>query len=177
MEQSLRSAIYYLPSPNRSKYDIITELIYDGTRESFGRMINNFRSNIQIRNLFGNKENICYQISDNLYTYYDVLLLNQLDTILIVTRYDEAIRVRKDPTNPTDPTNQTNQTNQKDPTMVGIIKIDSVIAELGSGTNGFNWYKYPLILGGILGLFLITLKISEDGLNFDKHFDNMFKSD
>ena len=168
MEQSLKSAIYYL-SDNSTKYNIITEFSYDGTRESFGKIIDTFRSNIQIRGIFGNRENICYEIADSLHTHYNVLLLNQLDTILIVTRYDDVIKI-----------SQIHEENPKDHHKIngqkinnrniGIVKIDSVVAELNidniHNARKGRWYKYPLVLGGIL--VLLTLGLSGYTKDFDR---------
>lgn len=170
MEQALRSAIYYVHGNDESylKYNVVTEVIFDGTIESLADATSHFRSDIRIRNLFGNKENICYEITDNLSRYYETLLLGQLDVILIVTRHDNAVKISKK----YDKYNY-NQYKLK----TGIVKIDSVIAELNiinlSDSGSSNWYKYPIwALGmGIMGV--VVNQIYRGG----GPFDDFFKSD
>ena len=169
MEQALRSAIYYIQGNDDSylKYNIITELLYDGTRENFTDIITSFRSDIQIRNLFGNRENICYEIADGLDQYYERLLLEQLDAILIVTRHDNAIKLSL----------KNNSNNIRYDLNIGIVKIDSVIAEINivqiSKLKRDSWYKYPFWIGTAVVLGFIWTSVYSDGISFR----DFYKSD
>ena len=170
MEQALRSAIYYIHGNDDSylKYNIVTEILHDGTRENFTDIITRFRSDIQIRTLFGNRENICYEIADGLAQYYDTLLLGQLDTILIVTRHDNAIKLSRKSDNNNDYNYDLN---------IGIVKIDSVIAEINinrisHSRRSSSWYKYSFWIGTIVALGFIWTSVYSDGLSFGDFYKN-----
>ena len=171
MEKALSRGIYYIHGNDDSylKYHIITEIIYDGTNDEFNDVLKSLHTNTQVRNIFGDQDNICYTITNSLSHYYDRLLINQLDVILIVNRYDYAIKIVKNNSdkNNSDKNNSdknnSNKINQNEKTYdleIGVIKIDSVIAEFNlnrliNDGNNFKWYsyiKYPIYLIGILGL-------------------------
>ena len=156
MEQALSRGIYYIRGNDDSylKYHIITEIIYDGTKDEFNNVLKSLHINTQVRNIFGDQDNICYTITNSISYYYDRLLINQLDVILIVNRYDNAIKIVKNNLDKT-------KNNEKNYDLeIGVIKIDSVIAEFNlngliNDKNNFGWYsyiKYPIYLIGILGL-------------------------
>jgi len=145
MEQALSRAIYYSHGNDDSylKYNIVAEILYD-TREKLDHILKTLDSNIQVKNIFGNQDNICYEIGKSISKYYHRLLINQLDAILIVTRYDQAIKISR---------NESKKETKYD-LYIGIIKIDSVIAELNidsiANSKDVKWYMYPIYIGGIL---------------------------
>ncbi len=149
MKQALENAIYYIHGNDDTylKYHIISEFVCDNINE-FKDTIESFKHDIQIRNLFGNSNNVCYDICENIAHYHNTLLLDQLDLLLIVTRKDNAIKISR--------------TNiEKYSINIGIVKIDSVLAELnlsGLNSNYGGWYKYPLCLAGALGLLTLYYK-------------------
>jgi hypothetical protein len=148
MEQALSRAIYYLHGKDDSylNYNIITEIIYE-SKDKLEHILKFLDSNIQVRNVFGDQENICYEISRSISKYYDRLLINQLDSILIITRYDQAVKLSK----------QRDNKEFRYDLNIGIIKIDSVIAELNIGAiseaKGKKWIMYPFYISGILAVW------------------------
>ncbi len=145
MEQALSRAIYYSYGNDDSylKYNIVAEIIYD-TREKLDHILKTLDSNIHVRNIFGNQDSICYEISKSISKYYDRLLINQLDAILIVTRHDQVVKLSR----------KESKKETKYDLYIGTIKIDSVIAELNiygiDNSKGVRWYMYPIYIGGIL---------------------------
>ena len=155
MKQALKSAIYYShDNKNYNKnYNIISEYFYSN-QDEFNNIINGFRSDIHIRNVFGNNNNICYEICNNISQDYHDLLIDNLDVLLIITRKDNVIKICK-------------VNDDKDKNNIGIIKIDSVIAELNlTSYNSTSWYKYPLYLG-VIGLGLICVSVYHSDKPFD----------
>jgi len=148
MKQALKSAIYY--SQENKNYNIISEYFYSN-QDEFNNIINGFRSDIHIRNVFGNNNNICYEICNNISKDYHDLLIDNLDVLLIITRKDNVIKICK-------------VNDDKDKNNIGIIKIDSVIAELNlTSYNSTSWYKYPLYLGAIgFGLICVSIYHSDE---------------
>jgi len=122
---ALPLATYYVNDYDDTylKYNVITEILFDGTESGLNSAIDSFKHNIKIRNLFGNKDNICYKICYAISKCYDVLLVDQLDSVLIVTRKDNVIKLTKS----SDKVPRFNDFTDK---KIGIIKIDSVIAEM-----------------------------------------------
>ena len=150
MEQALRNAIYYVEGNDDSylKYNIVAEILYDGDKKSLQEVTDYFRSDIRIRNLFGNKENICYEICDRLSNCYDSLLLDRLDVILIVTRHDNAIKITRSINN-----GSKGPTKKSGRLISGIIKLDGVIAELYSiNFNQRSYWYYPILTISVMGL-------------------------
>lgn len=156
MNKALENAIYYIHGDTHLKYNVVTELLYDGTLTNFTDVINGFRSNINIRNLFGNTDNICYKICDEIVKCYNKLLLGQLDFILIVTRQDNALKIIK----------AIDKTKDNCRNDIGVIKIDSVISELNLNNliqnNTIGWIKYPAYLIGLTGLFFVGRNMYND---------------
>lgn len=135
MEKALYKSIYYKVENEYNNYEIITEISYDGTKKDLIDKIGGFKNNLNIRKIFNNDDNICYTIFNEIGRNYDKLLLNQVNSILIITRYDQVIKLY-------DNTNK-NET-------LGIIKIDSVIAELNiERSYKSSWFSF-VIIGSIL---------------------------
>jgi hypothetical protein len=113
--------------------------------------VSNLKSNIQIRNLFGNQDNICYEICDCIAKCYNDLLIDQLESVFIVTRHDNAIKLSRKASGSVEDKNIQDKRNNNSSI---IIKIDGVLAEINisklHGTQYKNLYKYPLYLGGLI---------------------------
>ena len=75
MDVALAKAIYYVKM-SENKYNVVTELVYDGTKEGFEALIGSFPNNISVRELFGNPhENINYEICQAVSDNYDKILI------------------------------------------------------------------------------------------------------
>ena len=158
MDRALENAIYYMDGNTdiHEKYTIISKSSYDGTKDSFKDVICSFKSDIGIKNMFKNLDNICYDICDGICQYYDKLLIEKIDMLLIVTRQDSAISIVKNSNN--SDTNDKNDTNDKD--QIGIIKIDAVLAELlSAGQRNEKRSRFPLLVIGaiiFIGVYIYT---------------------
>jgi len=125
MDRALTNAIYYSDTIHGK---VVTEYEYSN-KDDFIKIVKNLRNDIKVRNIFGTSDSICYKICDFISSSYDNLLMGKIDSLLVITRRDNAIRfIRSEGTN------------------VGIIKIDSVISELDPSPN----YSYLLLLPIIL---------------------------
>jgi len=152
LSHALPRATYYFQGNDDSylKYNIVRELMYDGTKENLSSIVNTFENDIKIRTIFGHND-IHYKITNAIAKNYDKLLLSQVDVILIVTRYDQAIKIVKKPT-------ENDET--KYDMNIAVIKLDSVIAELNLNSSNYKdkygtWYYYPLYLGIFFGIGLL----------------------
>lgn len=155
MKTALGNAIYYIHGNDNIylKYHLISDHIFQDPEE-FNSIMMNLNSDIQVRNIFGNQDNICYDIFRNIGKYYHDLLIGNLDSLLIISRKDNAIKISR-------------KLNSKK-SNIGIVKIDSVLAELNLGEyNSVSWYKYPLYLVGIVGLGLLGSSVYSAGGGFD----------
>lgn len=150
MDQALLKAIYY---SNTTTGRIVSTYEYSN-KNDFNRIIKNLRNDINIRNIFGTSDSICYKICDFISSSYDNLLLDKIDSLLVITRRDNAIKFIR------------SEGNNED-TNFGIIKIDSVLAELVPDRN----YSYLLLLP----ILLLTWKFSDSFPKSDS-FLSFFKS-
>lgn len=161
MKEAIAKSIYYSSS---SSYSIITTFTYNDPYE-FASLMQDLKNNLALRNFFGysssgysssgcgsasSEKNIVYDICQNI--DYSNLLMEQLGGLYIVTRRDEAIKfVKSDSTSDN----------------YGIIKIDTVIAELSElvpkKTNRVMYYlSYPLLLILGAGLYYEYLSLKND---------------
>ncbi len=156
MKKALVDAIYYVNGLDNSylRYDIVKEIMYDGTQVNFKDAITHLKSDIKVRTLFGNHDNICYQIINSVSMNYQQLLIGELDSLLIVTRHDNAIKIRRSNSSEEDVNVNTDHTHNYDKN-IGIIKIDAVLTELNisSLSKKSNWSGY-LYWIGIFGLIV-----------------------
>jgi len=133
MDQAVIKAIYYT---NALSGNVISEYQYSN-KDTFCELVRGFRNDINIRNIFGSTDNICYQICDVISQSYDQLLLDNIDCLLIITRKDSTILLTK------------NRSIQK----VGVIKIDSVLAELNlnqAGSSKIPYFLFAIVTAGLI---------------------------
>jgi len=158
MKRALEDAIYYIHGNDNTylRYHIITEYVYSDY-ESFNNVISTLHSDIRVRNIFGKYDSLCYQICNFIPEHYDNLLIEHLDVLLIVTRKDNAIKLSRK-----------QQKNNPNYIKIGIIKIDSVVAELNlSIHNSSTGYNYPLYFLGAVGLVLLGGIMYQRDIGFD----------
>ncbi len=154
MEKALVDAIYYINgSDTYLNCNVVKEILYDGTQSDFVNTITQLNSDINVRTLFGNHDNICYQILGWIGKCYNQLLIGELDSLLIVTRHDNAIKIRKSGISNDEITSD--EPNHNYDKNTGIIKIDAVLTELNisSLNKEYNWYR-PLYWVGIFGIIV-----------------------
>lgn len=133
MKRALENAIFY-------SHDYHTNVISEHTysnKEDFSNIIKNFGKNIEIRNIFGNHDNICYDICNNISYYYDNLLLGNVAKIYITSRRGNSICLIN--------------SNNKNKNLA-IIPIDAVLTELNINQDGVGWTKYLWL--GIAGFYI-----------------------
>ena len=162
MKEAIKNAIYYVDNTSNNtedKYNIVTNITYDGTKPNFREAITKLYSNVKVRMLFGNNDNICYHMLYYIGRSFDTLLVGELDNIIIITRNDNAIQISKNIIIPDDIV-EVDIKNIKG--MTGIIRIDAVLAELNitEATKGSGLYNL-LYWVGVFGLIYWGSSISE----------------
>lgn len=137
MDQALIDSMVY---NNHVIYNIIKTFSYD-SKNDFNTIVNGFKDDISIRTYFGNpSNNICYDIFEAIGYYYDKLLIKELDSLLIVNRNGDAIKIHR------------NITCKKN---IGIINIDAVLSEMNiNNYNKKGWLSY-IYITGFVGLICI----------------------
>lgn len=138
MDQAVIKAIYYT---NVLSGNVISEYQYSN-KDTFYELIKGFRNDINIRNIFGSVDNVCYQICDTISQSYDQLLLDNIDCLLIITRKDNAILLSRS-SNP----------KTSNPKRVAVIKIDSVLAELNlkqAGSSKITYFLFAAVTAGLI---------------------------
>lgn len=158
MLQALERSIYYVKDDNLDyRYNIVSECSYHGAKMDFKEVTDGFRKDINIRTVFGNDDNICYEIFDAISRDYDKLLIKELNSLLIVSRKGSAIRITKTPP----PGNQlSGRCKPRKSNNVGIIQIDSVLAELNiQSYNSRSWTSYMYYVVGIAGILFLGTKV------------------
>lgn len=144
MDKAINKAIYYTDILTGN---VISEYQYSD-RGKFSEIIKNFRNDINIRSIFGSVDNLFYHICDAILKCYDDLLLDNIDCLLIITRKDNTIRLSRTNCSKT----------------VGVIKIDSVLAELNLNQTESN--KIPYFLFAIVTGVLIYNGVIEKVISF-----------
>ena len=151
MNQALENAIYYINNGDNFA-NIITSYSYDGTKKGFGEAMKSIKSDIQVKNIFKNFDNVYYDICEGINRNYDNLLIASLDKLLIITREDSVICIEKIVPNTgsnsnTDNTYSNGDTGNSNNKSTGIIKIDAVLVELLiKNQKGRSWFDYPIIV-------------------------------
>jgi len=155
MEKALVNAIYYADE-DQARGNIMTEVYFDGTPIDFKDVIGRLRDNLKVRTLFGNNDNICYQILDHIGKSYHSLLLRKISSLLIITRHDDIIKITKR-SNKNTMVSEKAETDDDKNTSTGIIKIDAVLAELNISevTKPSKWYN-KLWWMGLFSIIYLT---------------------
>ena len=125
MLKALEKAIYY--TDRDDLFASVINLSYEN-EENFLEICNNLHNNIEVIASFGNKDNICYSIFQNIGRIYNELLLDKTSSIFIVNRRGESIKLFRN----------------VDTTRVAIIKIDAVLSEYKESSNKKHFFFYPL---------------------------------
>jgi len=157
MNHALSKAIYYSDTESGSINQVLKNNVCEYTysnKNDFMKVIENLKKDINIRNIFGTTDSICYKICDSISSSYDALLLDKIDSLLIITRKDNSTKFVRSNGN-----------------KYGIIKIDSVLAELSTYSEKESNYSYLIIIP----IIFLTWKF-KDSFSKSDLFLSFFKS-
>lgn len=131
MEKAIENAIYYSDVFPPYLENSICTYSYDS--QNIKHLSEQYLETIDTKIYFGDVNSTCYQILKTLPYCYKNLLLNKIDSVYIVDKYDKSIRIY-------------NTENEDSIEKIAIIRIDSVKSELK--TSWSSWF----LLTGLLGL-------------------------
>ena len=127
MRNAIEKAIYY--SNTVPSYLEESEIIFYYDAKDIKNLCNNYILSIDAKSIFGDENSISYNIIKTLPDCYNKLLLSQLDSILIVDKFDRSIRlINKD---------ISDQIHK-----IAIIRIDSVKSSIKESWS--KWWLLPL---------------------------------
>ena len=139
MEKAVLQAVYYTDIPIITSNKII---LHYTVEKDFKTILDQAYKNVEIRKLLGNTSNISYQILEAISKMFKKLLVSMLNSLCVITREGTIISIL-------------GSNNTKNNKIIGIIKIDAVLAELNINLymNQTTLFTKMTKVIGVFGLF------------------------
>ncbi len=149
MKKAIENAIYYSDTIPTYLENSVAEFFYDS--QNIEELKSHYISSIDAKMSFGAENSACYNIIKSIPSCYDNLLLSQLNSILLVDKYDKSIRlINSDKYDDSDEINK-----------IAIIRIDSVMCGIKK-----SWSKW-LLLPGFVVLSLGGVYLGHNYYDYD----------